>query len=730
MKNWAKYPTLCLYVLVLSLSIQVAAGDNTQDEDPWLGYLRGLSSPLYNVEEVADNFYRAFDMFTGANLAILRDQSSSKGIDHDEQHITRHRVKREEYERPKQRNSPEMDVESHKVTIQKRDSTEEGDKDPTCSSVGYVYYTEVTRNTCKGRLCNLYKIKCDKGTYVSSTDGKWTEVSGGNQTIQMTDIYSNCRALELSCSDRIVDMNEQFHMTDVKIESFLCEDMVIINKTSPGNLKDAATCLARVYGDNYTIFGYDYYGYPCESEALYCKDKKVDVSDGKPIDATDCQNVCHHDADNREKIQVLCDGRDDKVDGCQVERPKVACGSKSSIGAQCKIKTMNCSGISIDLHSYSGPYTNCTVSQLECGTSQSVSPQGTCNLPDQFQCDNKLVYRDQYKGNISDCILSHLDCKDNQGGCTFYQPACTEGPSCTLYVNYQLIENSTSCNRMVRISPRPPLTLQINDSLCLCPEDRHGSSCEKQVDYKCEPEMVVPVKDCSNPWLEEGGKKEWDKLEGDPACLVFPLASTVVFRYRFDCYTTMNNTGYTAPGNITIGGQQISIPPPPGVSNPYNFTYWLDSEKLKSTFPLHWNAEFRIYDFNRFTRSNISTIPEMNKDQISGTQTVDHSVVLSQIPDRFWAGNRLYYELLWNEDKKNRPVQNGNRGLDRGFIDCPEHQTPAIPSTNRSRIITYSIFAGVILLAVLAFIGVYLWRRRDVHGEYQRLEDTRPSAIE
>jgi hypothetical protein len=83
-------------------------------------------------------------------------------------------------------------------------------------------------------------------------------------------------------------------------------------------------------------------------------------------------------------------------------------------------------------------------------------------------------------------------------------------------------------------------------------------------------------------------------------------------------------------------------------------------------------------------------IPQLNKFQVAGVESMEYSLKLKDVEDRYWSGNRLYYEIGW--DKENKP-EDANMALDRGFIDPSDRPFPTFPVPTS----TFTIVMAVLL---------------------------------
>jgi hypothetical protein len=80
------------------------------------------------------------------------------------------------------------------------------------------------------------------------------------------------------------------------------------------------------------------------------------------------------------------------------------------------------------------------------------------------------------------------------------------------------------------------------------------------------------------------------------------MSSTIEFEYRMQCKPTFKNTGWTVPGNVTINGRTIPIPPPDDEVDPYGFNYWVSTQDFKLSEEHKWGTQFKIFDFRWLSR--------------------------------------------------------------------------------------------------------------------------------
>lgn len=67
-----------------------------------------------------------------------------------------------------------------------------------------------------------------------------------------------------------------------------------------------------------------------------------------------------------------------------------------------------------------------------------------------------------------------------------------------------------------------------------------------------------------------------------------------------------------------------------------------------------------------------TTVITLDTDQMVGNKSIWFNTTLADVPDKYWAGNRLYAEFGW--DTKLSPPNAKKTVMDRRFYDSPEYQ--------------------------------------------------------
>jgi hypothetical protein len=321
----------------------------------------------------------------------------------------------------------------------------------------------------------------------------------------------------------------------------------------------------------------------------------------------------------------------------------------------CSISKMSCSGKDVDVKSYNGSLAQCIVNQVTCsgGPSPSLAHKGAC-IPHELECDGKRV--------------SAADAPPGAGAtCSVYQLQC----------NATLLSFDPSASACPTTSDCESVCKEAGD-VCTCSLDRVGGSCAKWRPYTCSFRLLSPQPNCQP---SQG-------VDSDPVCFVFRRTQAVSFEYAIDC--------------------AFDAQPDPRPSPDPGFKYFLRNDKfaVSEAQAKLWpfQAQLKVFDFKWITDRTATQVVDLTAQQLAGNSSVTFSINFEQIPDRFFAGNRLYFEfgLSRASDVPERTVKYDRRFLDFEGLHISRSTHSALSAAQVSWIIAFSV-GGFVFLVVLVY---------------------------
>jgi len=278
---------------------------------------------------------------------------------------------------------------------------------------------------------------------------------------------------------------------------------------------------------------------------------------------------------------------------------------------------------------------------------------------------------------LGNCSIGKITCHSNSSSsseCTRYKFDCNNSSSCSVSYTAPLCKSSTSCQQY------------LNESYCVCPVDISGTYCQYSRQLTCSMDLNTPTPDCSNPYFENTKDPKDYLLDGDRACLVFPLSEPINMNYHLSCYFT---------DSIAISEEVTAA----------NFSYYVSNSNFSLTYPLIWGIEWKIFNFNRLSDNGQMKKVTLTKDQMTGALPIWFNQTLGEIPDKYWHGNRIYAELSWTDDQK--PVV-ASKYLGRVFLDSTEKKIKTyktnVTSKNSLAIILGTLLPSLAIIAILVFV--------------------------
>jgi hypothetical protein len=215
---------------------------------------------------------------------------------------------------------------------------------------------------------------------------------------------------------------------------------------------------------------------------------------------------------------------------------------------------------------------------------------------------------------------------------------------------------------------------------CICPLDRVGSSCKDYRSLSCRLALEAPLTQCQNNTSDP-----YDSLlSGDPVCLVYDLNSTAELTYRLQCSFS------------------------PAIAIPANdsFSYYIKTPTMAISEVRNWTVRFKIFNFNVLSDLGAAVFMPLSPAQMVGNDTIMYTVSLKDLPDQYWAGNRLYFEAVFransSADPRGGPAAAPFDLLERRYLDAPDHVAPRGTGNNIPSGLSGGEIAGIVVGCVAA----------------------------
>jgi len=478
------------------------------------------------------------------------------------------------------------------------------------------------------------------------------------------------------------------------------------------------------------FYGYEVYGLYCAEQELVCNGAVVspNFTVNSPSsfsaygDYEDCYvrtRPCDSVSGRCQSMEKSCEGDINPNTNCATHKEIVPCSTNANYST-CYLSQVSCNGSSLNTSSISSGSQlkgcivqsvnckannvnnavditsirqNCTIKQLSCGVSNtSVFP-------------NSATKKNTYNGSASDCIVKELTCSPDSSldpltaNCTALQPVCSYQQPCDIEEQQFTCQNTSSCNQ------------PLNVSICICPDDFVGDFCDQRRAMNCSLTLLSPIPNCDNELNNLDNSVDDRLLSADRACLVYGINEVVTMHYSLACQFT-----------------QAPAPLPANIS----FPYWLNTPKFRLSRPANWTMRFKMFNFNKLSDKGMMMLPSLTQAQLTGA-TIEFRFLLNSVPDRFWAGNRLYLEVGWtrNEVFTDEPRPPGvpvGHTMDRRFIDSADYHGVGTeePVDHTKRDIGLGVGIPAAVLVLTAYL-VHRYRAR-VSAWWEKREEKKEEA--
>lgn len=540
-----------------------------------------------------------------------------------------------------------------------------------CSFVGKEKYNETIQNVCKGMSCHPLEANCN-GTVLRFSPHV-------NNTVPDYPgrIATSCEITKLRCFSSLsnngifYDLAETYGSKHCVVEKTLCSigNQWFIyepNETTNRRLVATDSCHTQVVCSDSRRYGFEFFGFQCIQEELICNGTIINPSNITDPSVQNNLNKCRInkrtcvEADWSSvgcyKYEIACNGST-LSNGCTYSQIQSACTNQIP---SCRISQMTCNDKLVQNPSdYAGLISDCQISEITCENGQKLIDMNSngyhnCSV-EQLNC-NGVNQDSTFNGNLSSCYVQKLSCvpSSKTSSCALLEMVCNTAPSCTIiYQKLPCMRNNTCY-------------VPQNTSWCICPLDRKNSDCSGKRNIICDLHLKEPLCNAGNSLSPQE-----KLLNADWPCIRNSLSEKVSLVYNLDCRFE------TPIGNITQ--DMINA----------NFTYYVINDRFAISEPIQWKLLFKLFNFRKLSDKEAQTTEYLDKEQMEGTKNIRYETpILSEIPDRYWVGNRLYLEVGWNYEK--RYVN----GLDRRYIDSttPKLQYNSVTFKNGVR---YSLVFGL-----------------------------------
>jgi hypothetical protein len=323
----------------------------------------------------------------------------------------------------------------------------------------------------------------------------------------------------------------------------------------------------------------------------------------------------------------------------------------------CNISQLLCQNVLYDV-SQVNDTSNCTVVEVNCTDGPTPFLQRSFCKPLKYKC-----------GTVVDAPQDHLL------ACPIAQLLCDDDTVVDFNPNPEANCNNTAY-------PHCQDACMGEGDGCICSLDRIGVQCQDWRPYTCQFLLVEPSPEC----------RLNDQVDSDPVCFLHRRADVVRFEYRVNCTFNKQPTNYTEDPRFEyfVRNNEFAV-----------------SKAQRALWALA--LQLKVYDFNFLSNRNATQVVELDAAQMGGETGVAFTLNYTAIPDRFFAGDRLYFEVGLTKESH---IEGRRLKYDRRFIDFSDLHI----SRHYSSSLTYAqisyIVAGVLGgILILVLVGYYIHRR-------------------
>lgn len=280
----------------------------------------------------------------------------------------------------------------------------------------------------------------------------------------------------------------------------------------------------------------------------------------------------------------------------------------------------------------------------------------------------------------------------------------------------------------------------LRERTCICSMDYRGDRCQDHRKWFCRTKMEKPVRQCEEASIEYAGLE----LDGDYPCIWLNMNDTIDFSYSMYCsFQNLSDSRLDQVAtkyNLTRSSQVKILHAPDAypeydnevhtidtILNFYNYSVYYEEENQNGTdlvlalTDISIPFTMKIWNFNILsdTRGTFKfELTDPNHLTNHSYITVNNgSMTFSELPEEFFAGDRLYAEagvFPWETSRDGL----SDAVIENIFIDFKDRKPPVYQDYT-TLILGLTIPFATIIALILGgiFIGFIYWRRQNQKRE-------------
>jgi len=268
--------------------------------------------------------------------------------------------------------------------------------------------------------------------------------------------------------------------------------------------------------------------------------------------------------------------------------------------------------------------------QLKCdGNSINSNSIQNCTV-ERLRCSGNVVSGLSYNGSLDNCTIERLLCpsSDSTSKCRHIDMVCNNSPSCYLDSTKFNCENNSTC---------------------------YGNRCENSRKIDCNLNLTHPKTCNAEKYFQIPADQTL--LDADWPCLYYDLDDRLDLGFNLDCrFVDLKNI------SEDVAKQ--------------NFTYFMINDKFALFEPANWTLKMKFFNFKRIQDpDSVVVTTTLGVEQMEGLSLIwFNTSTISQIPDKFYTGNRLYLEVGWDLELEHPSYS--TRVIERRYIDVVKQRVP------------------------------------------------------
>jgi len=334
----------------------------------------------------------------------------------------------------------------------------------------------------------------------------------------------------------------------------------------------------------------------------------------------------------------------------------------------CAILKMTCEGKVVNVKTFSGSLERCVVNEVRCTNGPVPSLTKRQCAPHQMECaGGRVAAVDAPPGAAASCNVSQLMC-----------------------ANMTLLTFDPSTSACDDQPPKCESVCEKAGYVCSCSLDRIGDSCEKWRPYTCTFRLLSPQPSC---------RPIPQMVSGDPVCFVYRREQSVTFEYTIDCSFDKDKKGK----------EKNKIQPPVGNFALSEFDYFVCTEKFAvsraqaALWP--FEAQLKVFDFTWISDRSATQMANLSAAQLGGNESISFTLAFDKIPDRFFAGDRIYFEFGLSRASN---IPERTIKYDRRFIDFEGLNIQRSANTGLSAV-QISWLIAFLVVCLVCMVGLSYW---------------------